>query len=92
VFWYKYLTECQFLYTEYTRKLAACITFLNKTGTALISMQTKKNLLVFVAIAVLVGAVAYPTTSDVIGQIYDAKKESTVAVLTQRRKTLKTNH
>ena len=37
-------------------------------------MQTKKNLLAFVAIAVLVGAVAYPTTSDVIGQIYDAKK------------------
>jgi hypothetical protein len=37
-------------------------------------MQTKKNLLVFVAIAVLVGALAYPTTSDVIGQIYDAKK------------------
>ena len=37
-------------------------------------MQTKKNLLAFVAIAVLVGAVSYPTTSDVIGQIYDAKK------------------
>ncbi|HEU4443355.1 MAG TPA: hypothetical protein VFR94_01645 [Nitrososphaeraceae archaeon] len=37
-------------------------------------MQTKKNLLAFVAIAVLVGAVAYPTTSDVIGQIYDPKK------------------
>ena len=37
-------------------------------------MQTKKNLLAFVAIAVLVGAVAYPTTSDLIGQIYDAKK------------------
>ena len=55
-------------------------------------MQTKKNLLAFVAIAVLVGAVAYPTTSDLIGQIYDAKKESTVAVLKQRRKTLKTNH
>jgi hypothetical protein len=41
---------------------------------ALIAMQTKKNLLACVAIAVLVGAVAYPTTSDVIGQIYDAKK------------------
>src|SRR5687767_3334944 len=43
-------------------------------GMALIAMQTKKNLLACVAIAVLVGAVAYPTTSDVIGQIYDAKK------------------
>lgn len=43
-------------------------------GMASIAMQTKKNLLAFVAIAVLVGAVAYPTTSDVIGQIYDPKK------------------
>jgi hypothetical protein len=41
---------------------------------ALITMQTKKNLLAFVAIAVLVGAAAYPTTYDVIGQIYDTKK------------------
>ena len=41
---------------------------------ALIAMQTKKNLLAFVAIAVLVGAVAYPITSDVISQTYDAKK------------------
>jgi hypothetical protein len=41
---------------------------------ALIPMQTKKSLLAFVAIAVLVGAIAYPITSDVIGQIYDAKK------------------
>jgi hypothetical protein len=41
---------------------------------ALITMQTKKNLLAFVAIAVLIGAAAYPTTSDVIGQIYDTKK------------------
>jgi hypothetical protein len=38
----------------------------------LISMQT--SLLAFVATAVLVGAIAYPITSDVIGQIYDAKK------------------
>jgi hypothetical protein len=37
-------------------------------------MQTKKNLLAIVAIAVLIGALAYPTTSDVIGQIYDVKK------------------
>jgi hypothetical protein len=41
---------------------------------ALITMQTKKNLFAFVAIAVLVGTAAYPTTSDVIGQIYDTKK------------------
>jgi hypothetical protein len=43
---------------------------------ALITMQTKKNFLVFVAIAVLVGAAVYPTSSDVIGQIYDAKKRA----------------
>jgi hypothetical protein len=43
---------------------------------ALITMQTKKEFLVFVAIAVLVGAAVYPTSSDVIGQIYDAKKRA----------------
>jgi hypothetical protein len=37
-------------------------------------MRTTKNLLAFVAIAVLVGASAYPTTYDIIGQIYDIKK------------------
>jgi hypothetical protein len=37
-------------------------------------MQTKENLLALVAIVVFIGAVAYLTTSDVIGQIYDAKK------------------
>jgi hypothetical protein len=41
---------------------------------ALITMQTKKNLLAFVAIAVFVGSAAYPTASDVIGQVYDTKK------------------
>jgi hypothetical protein len=41
---------------------------------ALITMQTKKNLLAFVGIAVLVGAAAYPTASDVIGQISDSKE------------------
>ena len=41
---------------------------------ALITMQARKNLLAFVAIAVLVGASAYPTTYDIIGQIYDIKK------------------
>jgi hypothetical protein len=46
---------------------------------ALITMQIKKNLLAIVAIAVLVGAVAYPTTSDVIGQIYDAKKRAHIS-------------
>jgi hypothetical protein len=46
---------------------------------ALITMQTKKNLLAIVAIAVLVGAVAYPTTSDVIGQIYDPKKRAHIS-------------
>ncbi|MDQ3853034.1 MAG: hypothetical protein M3299_09395 [Thermoproteota archaeon] len=39
-------------------------------------MQIKKNFLAFVALAVLVGAVAYPTSSDIIGQIYDAKKRA----------------
>src|SRR5918992_6407922 len=37
-------------------------------------MKTKKILLAFVAIAVLVESVASATTSDAIGQIYDAKK------------------
>jgi hypothetical protein len=41
---------------------------------ALITMQTRKNLLAFVAIAVLVGAAAYSTTPDVISQIYDSKE------------------
>jgi hypothetical protein len=41
---------------------------------AVITMQARKNLLAFVAIAVLVGAAAYPTTSDIIGLIYDTKK------------------
>lgn len=41
---------------------------------ALITMQARKNLLAFVAVAVLVGASAYPTTYDIIGQIYDTKK------------------
>src|SRR5215207_2204806 len=39
-------------------------------------MQTKENLLALVAMAVLIGAVAYPTTTDVIDQIYDAKKRA----------------
>ncbi len=37
-------------------------------------MQTKKNLLAYVAIAVLVGAAAFSATPDVIGQIYDSKE------------------
>ena len=37
-------------------------------------MQTKKILLAFLAIAALVGMVTFPSTSDVIGQTYDAKK------------------
>ncbi len=41
---------------------------------ALITMQARKNHLAFVAIAVLVGASAYPTTYDIIDQIYDIKK------------------
>ena len=41
---------------------------------ALITMQARKNLLAFVAIAVLVGTSAYPSMSDIIGQIYDIKK------------------
>lgn len=41
---------------------------------ALITMQARKNLLAFVAIAVLVGAAAFSTTPDVIGQIYDSKE------------------
>jgi hypothetical protein len=41
---------------------------------SVITMQTRKNLLAFVAIAVLVGAAAYPTTSDIISLIYDTKK------------------
>jgi hypothetical protein len=45
-------------------------------GMALIAMQTERNLLVIVAIATLVGAVAFPITSDVIGQTYDAKERA----------------
>jgi hypothetical protein len=41
---------------------------------ALLSLQTKKILLAFVAIAALVGMVTFPSTSDVIAQTYDAKK------------------
>jgi hypothetical protein len=41
---------------------------------ALITMQARKNLLALVAIAVLVGAAAFSTTPDVIGQIYDSKE------------------
>jgi hypothetical protein len=41
---------------------------------SVITMQARKNLLAFVAIAVLVGAAAYPTTSDIISLIYDTKK------------------
>lgn len=40
----------------------------------MITMQARKNLLAFVAIAVLVGAAAFSTTPDVIGQIYDSKE------------------
>jgi hypothetical protein len=43
-------------------------------GMGLITMRTIKNLLAFVAIAILVATAAYATTSDVIGQIYDTKK------------------
>src|SRR5215211_3207818 len=39
-------------------------------------MQTKKNLLAFIAIAALVGMVTFPSTSDVIAQTYDAKKRT----------------
>ena len=40
---------------------------------ALITMQTRKTLLAFVTIAVLLGAVGYSTSSDVIGQISKTK-------------------
>ena len=40
---------------------------------ALITMQTRKTLLTFVTIAVLLGAVGYSTSSDVIGQISKTK-------------------
>jgi hypothetical protein len=42
-------------------------------------MQTRKTLLAIVAMAVLVGGVTYATTSDVIGQIYDAKKRAHIS-------------
>ncbi|MDQ3975837.1 MAG: hypothetical protein M3264_04850 [Thermoproteota archaeon] len=41
---------------------------------ALITMQTRKTLLAFVTIAVLLGAAGYSTSSDVIGQISKTKK------------------
>ena len=41
----------------------------------MLSMRTKKNLLAFVAIAVLVEAVAFTTTSDVFAQTSDAKNK-----------------
>jgi hypothetical protein len=41
---------------------------------ALITMQTRKTLLAFVTIAVLLGAAGYSTSSDVIGQISNTKK------------------
>jgi len=40
----------------------------------LITMQTRKTLLAFATIAVLLGAAGYSTTSDVFGQISKAKK------------------
>jgi hypothetical protein len=43
-------------------------------------MQTRKNLLAFVSIAALVGAVAFPTTSHVIGQTYDAKERGLTTI------------
>jgi hypothetical protein len=44
-------------------------------------MQTKKILLAFIAIAALVGMVTFPSTSDVIAQTYDAKKEPKLVAL-----------
>ena len=43
-------------------------------------MQTRKNLLALVSIAALVGAVAFPTTSHVIGQTYDAKERALTTI------------
>jgi hypothetical protein len=42
----------------------------------MLSMHTKENLLAFVAIAILVGAVAFTTMSDVFAQTFDAKNKS----------------
>src|SRR5215218_6188432 len=43
-------------------------------------MQTTKNLLAFVSIAVLVGAVSFPATSHVTGQTYDAKERALTTI------------
>jgi hypothetical protein len=43
-------------------------------------MQTRKNLLALVSIAALVVAVAFPTTSHVIGQTYDAKERDLTTI------------
>ena len=43
-------------------------------------MQTKKNTLALVFIATLVAAVAFPTNSPVIGQIYDAKEKALTTI------------
>jgi hypothetical protein len=45
-------------------------------GMALIAMRTKRNLLAIFAVATFVGAVAFPITSDVIGQTYGAKERA----------------
>src|SRR5918993_4294289 len=76
MFWYKYLIEFRFIYKDYVRQLVTCITFLNKMGMALIAMRTKRNLLAIFTVATFVGAVAFPITSDVIGQTYDAKERA----------------
>src|SRR5215210_4407179 len=49
---------------------------------ALLSLQTKKILLAFVAIATLVGMITFSSISDVIAQTYDAKKitEASIAM------------
>ena len=59
----------------------------------MIVMQTTKNLLAFVSIAVLVGAIAFPTTSHVIGQSYDAKERAltTISMNTKDNKDNKDN-
>jgi hypothetical protein len=42
----------------------------------MLSMHTKENLLAFVAIATLVGAVVFTSTSDVFAKTSDAKNKS----------------
>jgi hypothetical protein len=56
-------------------------------------MQTTKNLLAFVSIAVLVGAVSFPATSHVTGQTYDAKERvlTTISMNTKDNKDNKDN-